>query len=540
MNKEKIKTIFPNLEQVPPEFRLNIPVIQKQYLLNGKLQNWDGPMQEVYSPVYLQTEAGNGPTVIGSYPLLSEKESMEALEGTVKAYDLGRGEWPTMSVLQRIKHMENFVKKMITKRQEVVNLLMWEIGKSYQDSQKEFDRTIDYINDTINALVDLDHDSSKFLNVQGIIGQIRRVPLGTVLSMGPFNYPLNETFTTLIPALIMGNTVVLKPPKYGVLLYYPLLEVFAECFPAGVINTVYGDGQTIIPPIMTSGKIDVLAFIGSTKVANILKKQHPKPNRLRSILGLGAKNPAIILPDADLDLTVKECLLGTLSFNGQRCSALKIIFVHADIAGQFNQRFSEAVSQLNFGMPWDKDVNITPLPETDKTKYFTAIIEDARQNGAEVINEGGGIVNGSFIFPAVVFPVNDKMRLYYEEQFGPVVPIIPFKDISEPVQYIVDSPFGQQASIFGKNTDKIASLIDQLVNQLSRININSQSQRGPDVFPFAGRKDSAETTLSVSDALRAFSIRTLVSAKGTEENKGIITGIVREHKSKFLSTDFIL
>jgi acyl-CoA reductase-like NAD-dependent aldehyde dehydrogenase len=146
--------------------------------------------------------------------------------------------------------------------------------------------------------------------------------------MGPFNYPMNETFTTLIPALIMGNTAVFKPPKLGTLLFYPMLEAFRDAFPPGVVNTVYGPGDEVIPPIMESGKVDVLAFIGSSKVADKLKKYHPKTNRLRGVLGLDAKNAAIILPDADLELTVQECLLGTLSFNGQRCTALKMLLVH--------------------------------------------------------------------------------------------------------------------------------------------------------------------------------------------------------------------
>ncbi|MFH1998379.1 MAG: aldehyde dehydrogenase family protein, partial [Planctomycetota bacterium] len=126
-----------------------------------------------------------------------------------------------------------------------------------------------------------------------------------------------------------------------------------------------------------------------------------------------------------------------------------------------------------------------------------------------------------------------------EEQFGPVIPIVPFKEIEEPIRYIIDSPFGQQVSIFGSDPDLIAKLIDPLVNQVCRVNINSQCQRGPDIFPFTGRKDSAEGTLSVSDALRVFTIRSLVAAKTTELNKRIFTEIVRERKSSFLSTDYI-
>jgi glyceraldehyde-3-phosphate dehydrogenase (NADP+) len=136
--------------------------------------------------------------------------------------------------------------------------------------------------------------------------------------------------------------------------------------------------------------------------------------------------------------------------------------------------------------------------------------------------------------------VSPEARLYHEEQFGPVVPIVPFQDIAEPMEAIVNSSFGQQVAIFGTDPDQIARLVDPLVNQVCRVNLNSQCQRGPDRFPFTGRKDSAEGTLSVSDALRVFAIRTLVAAKLNDVNKEIVTRIVRGHTSRFLSTDFIL
>ncbi len=355
-----------------------------------------------------------------------------------------------------------------------------------------------------------------------------------------FNYPLNETFTTLIPALIMGNTVVFKPPKLGVLLYRPLLEALRDSFPKGVINTVYGEGQKVVGPLMKSGKIDVLAFIGTSPVADILKHQHPKPHRLRCVLGLEAKNAGIILKDADIDNAVKECVLGTLSFNGQRCTALKILFVHKDIADTFISKFSDAVSGLKSGMPWDSDVRITPLPEPGKPKYLKELIDDALTKGARITNKNGGAAYHTFMFPAVVYPVGPGMRLYTEEQFGPIVPVATFSDIEEPMNYICQSDYGQQVSLFGSDPQIMAELIDPLVNQVCRVNINSQCQRGPDTFPFTGRKDSAEGTLSVSDALRVFTIRTLVAAKGTDANRQIIKSILTERRSRFLSTDFIL
>ena len=149
-----------------------------------------------------------------------------------------------MAVAERIACMQEFTKQMVARRREVVNLIMWEIGKSLVDSQKEFDRTVEYIQATIDALKELDNSNSRFIIADGTIGQIRRTPLGVVLCMGPYNYPLNETFATLIPALIMGNTVVFKPPKHGVLLFYPLLEAFRSAFPKGVINIVYGRARS--------------------------------------------------------------------------------------------------------------------------------------------------------------------------------------------------------------------------------------------------------------------------------------------------------
>ena len=537
--REQVEGIFVTENEIPADYQVTTEIHQREYLSNGEMKQWDGNVHEVYSPICVRTAEGLKRKLIGTYPVCTEKEAFEALDAAVAAYDNGRGQWPTMSVADRIKCVEKFIAKMMEQKDIVVKLIMWEIGKSYADSVKEFDRTVEYIYATIDALKDIDRDSSRFTIEQGIVAQIRRSPLGVVLCMGPFNYPLNETFTTLIPAIIMGNTLLFKPPKHGTLLHYPLLEAFRECFPKGVVNTVYGRGNTIIPGLMKSGKINVLTLIGSSKVANELKKLHPKVNRLRAILGLDAKNAAIITQKADLKLAVQETVLGSLSFNGQRCTALKIVFVHRSVADEFIAQLTAEVAKLKFGMPWEKGVSLTPLPEPNKPAYLKECIEDAEAYGAKVMNEHGGTTVESFVYPAVLYPVNNRMKLYREEQFGPLIPVVPFDDLEEPIGYLIESTHGQQVSIFSNNQEEVASLIDPLVNQVSRVNINCQCQRGPDVFPFTGRKDSAEGTLSVVDALRSFSIRSLVAAKLTESNKHLINEIVGKHESNFLSTKYI-
>ncbi|MFN3754409.1 NADP-dependent glyceraldehyde-3-phosphate dehydrogenase [Flavobacterium sp.] len=526
------------MSAIPNEFQITSLLNQDTYLVNGELKKWVGETTPVFSTI--SSTDHYAPTILGSIPAMGEKEGNEVVNAAVAAYDNGQGLWPTMKVIDRIKCMENFVTQMKATRSEVVKYLMWEIGKSLPDSEKEFDRTVEYIYDTIEDYKELDRNNARFTKSQGVNAMVRRGPLGVVLCLGPYNYPLNETFSLLIPAIIMGNTVIFKPAKHGVLLISPLLTAFQTSFPKGVINIVYGRGRDVASPIMKSGKVDILALIGNSKSAIALQDLHPNKNRLRLILGLEAKNPAIILPDADLDLAIQECITGTLSFNGQRCTALKILYVHESISAEFNRRFAEKVDALPFGNPWEKGVSLTPLPEKDKPNYIQELIDDAQDKGAKVINQKGGERTENYIFPAVLFPINKEMRVYHEEQFGPVIPILTFKDIQEPLNDMAESNYGQQVSLFGQDIKTIAPLIDTLVNLVCRVNLNSSCQRGPDVYPFTGRKDSAVGTLSIHDALRSFSIRTFVASKDNAYNNAILQELLNSKESNFINTDYIL
>jgi len=537
MNDAPIR--FPTESEIPETMRVDEARWSMRWLVGGEIRTWAGDGADVLSPVCVREPDGSLRRVrVGRTPRLDRAAAMEALAAAKRAWADGRGEWPTMRVARRIGAMERFVEAMRGTREEVVRLTMWEIGKTRKDAETEFDRTVIYVRDTIEALKDLDRKASRFVMEEGFIGQIRRAPLGVVMCMGPFNYPLNETFTTLVPALVMGNAIVCKLPRYGALLHAPLFEAMRASFPPGAINVIAGDGPTTVGPIMESGDVDVLAFIGTSRVVNVLKRQHPRPNRLRCITGLEAKNPAIVLPDADLDVAVRECVSGALSFNGQRCTAIKLVFVHRSVEGPFLERLSAAVDGLRAGMPWEPGVALTPLPEDGKPEILARMIEDATARGAKVVNRGGAKL-GTFMRAAVVHPVTPEMALYDEEQFGPVVPVVSFEDEREIDHFMARSAYGQQVALFGRDRKKMAFLIDAMVNQVCRINLNSQCRRGPDTFPFTGRKDSAEGTLSVSDALRAFTIRTVVSAASNDENKALVSDIVVGRMSASLSTDFI-
>ena len=517
------------------------PIHCKEYLVDGELKTWQGETSNVFSTIHTEDASGKiGPTLLGSIPDMETDAAIEALNAAERAFNRGQGVWPTMKVKDRLKCLANFATKMKAHREEVVELLMWEIAKNKADSYKEFDRTVAYIFDTIEAYKKLDRKSAKFDKQSGIHAHIRRGPLGVVLCLGPYNYPLNETFCLLIPAIIMGNTAIFKPAKHGVLLITPLLKAFHESFPPGVVNIVFGRGRKIASPIMKTGKIDVLALIGHSSSAVALQDLHPNKNRLRLVLGLEAKNPGIILPDADLDLTIKECISGTLSYNGQRCTALKILFVHESIVEEFNARFAKAVDALSYGLPWDDGAFLTPLPEPNKPAYIQELIADAKAKGAKVLNKKGGQFSHNYSYPAVLYPVTNEMEVYHEEQFGPVIPIMSYKDINEPLDVMAASEYGQQVSLFGRDIRKIGPLVDVLANLVCRVNLNSACQRGQDVYPFTGRKNSAVSTLSVFDALRSFSIRTFVAAKDNAYNNEILDALMDSKESNFVNTEYLL
>ncbi len=533
-------SLFPYAAEVPDT--VQVDKRQGRILIGGKIETEGFARKEVPSPCPLR---GDGGTLF--YPILGETPNVDvavfsrAVDAAVAAWDKGRGDWPTARMEQRISAVSAFRGRLVKHRESVARFLSWEIAKPLPDAFAEFDRTVTYIDDTLEAVKRMDREGSSIHFAGGIMAQIRRVPLGVTLCIGPFNYPLNETFTTLIPALLMGNPVVLKTPRFGQLFWDVLLDDFQTSFPAGVINIVNGLGRNIIRPSVEAGKIDVLALIGSSKTANTIKQSHPRPNSFRTVLGLDAKNPAIILPDARMDLTVSECLKGSLSFNGQRCTALKILFVHRSIADDFTARFAEAADALKAGLPWQNGVAITPLPHPNKVSELQTLIAQATSQGAVIANPGrGGKSVANLLFPTILRRVPLHAAVAHEEQFGPVVPIVEYDSLKDLENYLVDSPYGMQASIFGESPTQVGLLVDQLSNLVCRINLNTQCQRGPDVFPFTGRKASAEGTLSVTDALRCFSIRSMVAAKQDEHGKALYRSILEKDTSQFLSTNIVL
>lgn len=511
---------FPEPDGIPEERRWTPTDAGLRLIVEGRLSSWEGPSAPIASPVRLRGAGGRlEPLELGRAALANADTGRTAVESARRAWEGGRGEWARASVETRIGAVEDFVRRARPLREDVARALMWEVGKPWKDSLKEFDRTLEYVEDTIDCLRDIERTAAAPLSTGGVAARVRRAPLGVSLCMGPYNYAINEAFTLIVPALIMGNPVVIKTPRFGIVANALLAPALAEAFPPGVVSFVSGDGATVVGPMMESGIVDVLALIGSHRTAGILLRQHPHPYRLRSVLGMGAKNTAIVLADADLDDAADEIVSGALTFSGQRCTALKLILGQRGIVDRLVERLAERIDALSVGMPWDDGVVVTPLPDPERPAYLAELVDEAVATGARVVNRGGGERAETLFRPALLYPVAREARLFRVEQFGPVVPVAAFDEPAEALGVIAEASVGQQASIFGHDPVVIGKLVDHLANLVCRVNLNTQCRRGPDVLPFTGRKDSAAGTLSVSDALRVFSIRSLVATPAADADR---------------------
>jgi glyceraldehyde-3-phosphate dehydrogenase (NADP+) len=209
--------------------------------------------------------------------------------------------------------------------------------------------------------------------------------------------------------------------------------------------------------------------------------------------------------------------------------------VHQSLVNDFLPKLTEYVSKLKVGMPWEQGVVITPLPEEDKCKKLCAMVTDAQNKGAKIVNEGqgGGQCQQDNIFqPAILFPVTEEMELWHEDQFGPVLPVAEYNDINEVYQYLARSPYGLQASVYTQDSRSAAPLLDVLANTVCRININTGCGRLPPQVPETARRSSGQGTMSILDALEEFSVDVVVAAKQDALNEKVIQGFQSE--SKFL------
>jgi gamma-glutamyl-gamma-aminobutyraldehyde dehydrogenase len=322
------------------------------------------------------------------------------------------------------------------------------------------------------------------------LAMVRRVPLGVVGAVVPWNFPLDMATWKLAPALAMGNSVVLKPAEQSPLSALRLAELAAEAgLPAGVLNVVPGWGEEAGQALGRHPDVDCLVFTGSTAVGKLFQRYAGESNMKQVWLETGGKSPNIIFPDADLDAAADMAAFGIFFNQGQVCSANSRLLVHADIADDMADRLASRARAIRPGDPLDPDTTLGAMVDRNHADRVMGFVDLGRQE-AQLICGGERItLNGSdaFIAPTVFLGAAPGARIAREEIFGPVLSIQTFRSEEEAVALANDSPYGLAASVWTRDLSRALSMADRL--HVGTVSVNTVDALSA-MTPFGGMKQS--------------------------------------------------
>ncbi|SHH79143.1 nonphosphorylating glyceraldehyde-3-phosphate dehydrogenase [Clostridium collagenovorans DSM 3089] len=451
---------------------------------------------EIYNPL--------NNSLLGTIPAMSQEDINKVLKSSKKA----QTSWANTPVSERANILYKAANLLEENKEVLANILMNEICKDKKSCLSEVTRTATFIRFTADAAKHLEGEVIYADNFPGFeknkISFVTRVPMGVILAISPFNYPINLSASKIAPALMGGNSIVLKPPTQGAISALHLCEIFSLAgVPKGVLNTVTGKGSEIGDYIVTHEDVDFINFTGSTEVGKHIAKI---AGMVPLLMELGGKDAAIVLEDADLDRAVKEIVSGAYSYSGQRCTAIKRVLVMNSIADKFSEKLAKEVSKLKVGNPEETDVTITPLIDNSSADFVESLIKDALSKNAKQLVEYKR--KNNLISPYLLDNVSLDMDIAWVEPFGPVLPIIRIDSIEEAINICNRSNYGLQSSIFTSNIDNAFYIASKL--EVGTVQVNTKTERGPDHFPFSGIKDSGIGTQGIK-----YSIESMTRLKAT-------------------------
>lgn len=456
-------------------------------LINGK---WTGALDsiEIYCPY--------DNSLLGTVPAMDE----ELIDRVFESAKNGQQVWANTPLNIRAKILYKAASLLKEHSEELALILTKEIAKDIESSRSEIMRTVDFIRFTADAGKAIEGEAISSDNFPGFkknkLSFAQRVPMGTVLAISPFNYPINLSVSKIAPALIAGNCVILKPPTQGAISALHMVKIFQEAgIPDGVLNTVTGISRQIGNYLITHKGVDFINFTGSTQVGKHIANIN---GMVPMLMELGGKDAAIVLKDADLDSAAREIVSGAFSYSGQRCTAIKRVLVMEEIADDLSKKLAELTSALTVGSPED-GCTITPLINSRSADYVMELIDDAINKKALVLS--GNKRENNLIYPTLLDNVTEDMRVAWEEPFGPVLPIIRVPDEEAAINIANKSEYGLQSSIFTKNIDDAFYIANNL--EVGAVQINNKSERGPDHFPFSGVKSSGMGTQGIRYSIEA-------------------------------------
>jgi glyceraldehyde-3-phosphate dehydrogenase (NADP+) len=466
------------------------------YLVNGRWQeSRSGRVLSVVSPIDGQ--------VVGRTQALELTEVVEAIELAQKA----QKEWGRTPAWKRSELMHQAARNIEAAQGQITEVLVKEIGKPLKSARKEVARTIeliDYYAEEARRTFGESLWSDAWPGYEKTkLAIAERVPVGVVVAIPPFNYPVNETAPKVVAALAAGNACVLKPPSQGAVSAIHLAQCFqAAGLPVNVLQVVTGRGSEIGDTLVTHPAVACVNFTGGTKTAKHIAEIAAFQ---KLVMGLSGKDAAIVLPDADLDLAADQITSGAFSFAAQRCTAVKRVIVVEEAADALRERLAELIKKkFVLGDPRREETCLGPVISDAVADYVRELMAEAVDNGAKVVCGGrrydlkkGGLVpnqdDGLFFEATLLDQVTPEMRIAWEEPFGPVLPLERVKDWRQAVELANRSEYGLQSSVFTRDVNQAFKIAQAL--EVGSVQINAKDSRGPDHFPFLGAKHSGMGTV---------------------------------------------
>ena len=458
-----------------------------QNLVNGE---WKSSEKEItiYSPINQEE--------LGTVPAMSQAEVDEAMQAARAALPA----WRALSAVERAAYLHKTAAILERDKEEIGTILAKEVAKGIKAAIGEVVRTADLIRYAAEEGLRITGQAMEGGGFEAAsknkLAVVRREPVGVVLAIAPFNYPVNLSGSKIAPALIAGNVVMFKPPTQGSISGLLLAKAFEEAgIPAGVFNTITGRGSEIGDYIIEHKEVNFINFTGSTPIGERIGRLAG----MRPImLELGGKDAALVLEDADLEHAAKQIVAGAFSYSGQRCTAIKRVIVLESIADQLATLLQEEVSKLTVGDPFD-NADITPVIDNASADFIWGLIEDAQEKGAQALTPIKR--EGNLLWPVLFDQVTKNMKVAWEEPFGPVLPIIRVANVEEAIAFANESEFGLQSSVFTNDFKKAFEIAEKL--EVGTVHINNKTQRGPDNFPFLGVKGSGAGVQGIKYSIEA-------------------------------------
>ncbi|PWA68823.1 aldehyde dehydrogenase 11A3 [Artemisia annua] len=425
--------------------------------------------------------------------------TQEEVNKVMESAKAAQKSWAKTPLWKRAELLHKAAAILKDHKKPIADCLVKEIAKPAKDAASEVVRSGDLVSYCAEEGVRV-LGEGKFLVSDSFPGNERtkycltsKIPLGVVLAIPPFNYPVNLAVSKIAPALIAGNSIVLKPPTQGAVSALHMVHCFHLAgFPKGVISCVTGKGSEIGDFLTMHPGVNCISFTGGDTGIAISKKAGMIPLQME----LGGKDACIILEDADLDLAASSIVKGGFSYSGQRCTAVKVVLVMESVADTLVKKVNEKLAKLTVGPP-ENDCDITPVVTESSANFIEDLVMDAKKKGATFCQEYKR--EGNLIWPLLLDNVKQDMRIAWEEPFGPVLPVIRISNAEEGIHHCNASNFGLQGCVFTKDINKAILISDAM--ETGTVQINSAPARGPDHFPFQGVKDSGIGSQGVTNSI---------------------------------------